>query len=277
MFGWTFPTQKDFSISRQKPLSMSAMCVCVLGAQYSSWRSNKIFSFVVWPKRLLFWRESKINRRQHWRCLLSWQVLFQRREMRISSGFCNSSEMLLWLWKVWILFVCSESFDYVTRVGEDDKNGPNTLCYLKNNCSKKSPFNQSDIEIKKCVWTTKYKRHLEMCHVQHVEIKVVFFFSTKRRALSTTVRSAEPAAMYWTLPLRTINRQSCCLAVVVHFTLQERRVATTKKSHFHSWENYSANHNQAQLNLSKKKQTSFFFWHICVDTPLVDTVNQKFI
>ena len=58
-----------------------------------------------------------------------------------------------------------------------------------------SPFNQSDIEIKNCVWTTKYKRLLEMCHAQHVEIKTVFF-STKGRAVSTTVRSAEPAATY---------------------------------------------------------------------------------
>ena len=41
---------------------------------------------------------------------MSWQVLFLQREMRISWWLCNNSEIHLWLWKVWSLVVCSQSF-----------------------------------------------------------------------------------------------------------------------------------------------------------------------
>ena len=43
-----------------------------------------------------------------------------------------------------------------------------------NNCYLMSHFNQPNIERKNCVSTTKYKRLLEMCIVQHVEMKSVF-------------------------------------------------------------------------------------------------------
>ena len=48
------PAQKDFSISRQKRLSMSVMRLCVPGAQYSFSRSNKFLFLVVWPRCLHF-------------------------------------------------------------------------------------------------------------------------------------------------------------------------------------------------------------------------------
>ena len=70
---------------------MSAMRVCVPGAQYSLWRANKFLFLVVWSGDLCFWRESKVNSRCYWRCLLSWQVLFQQTEMRISWWLCNNS------------------------------------------------------------------------------------------------------------------------------------------------------------------------------------------
>ena len=91
------------------------------------WRSNKFLFLVVWSRGLHFWSESQINSRWYWRYLLSWQVLFQQREMRISWRLCNNSEIHLWLWKVWILVVCSQSSYYVTRAREDDKNRQNTL------------------------------------------------------------------------------------------------------------------------------------------------------
>ena len=101
--------QKDFSISRQKRISMPAMRVCVPGAHYTLWRSNKFLWLVVRPRGLQFWTESKINSRCYWRCLLSWQVLFQQRETRISWRICSNSEIRLWLWKVLNLVVCSQS------------------------------------------------------------------------------------------------------------------------------------------------------------------------
>ena len=96
------------SFSWQKRISMSAMRVCVPGAQYSFWRSNKLLLLIVWPGGLHFWRESKINSRCCWRCVLSWQVLFQQREIRFSWQLCNNSELLLWLWKIWSLVICSQ-------------------------------------------------------------------------------------------------------------------------------------------------------------------------
>ena len=64
---------------------------------------------------------------------MTWQVLFQQREMRISWRLCNNSKIHFWLWKVWSLVVCSQSSFYVTGARKDDENGQNTL-FL---CSKK--------------------------------------------------------------------------------------------------------------------------------------------
>ena len=119
--------KKGFSITRQNRLSMPAMSVCVSGAQYSFSRWDKFLFLVAWSRGLLFWRDSKINSRCYWRCVLSRQVLFQQREMRISWRLCNNFVIHLWLWKVWGLVVCSQSSFYVTRARKDDKNVQNTL------------------------------------------------------------------------------------------------------------------------------------------------------
>ena len=78
--------------------------------------------FVAWSRGLHFWREPKISSRCYWRSLLSWQVLFQQREIRIYWWLCSNSEILLCLWKVWSLVVCSQSSFCVTRARKDDKN-----------------------------------------------------------------------------------------------------------------------------------------------------------
>ena len=58
----------------------------------------------------------------------------------------------------------------------------------------KSRFNQPNIERKNCEWTT--SKLLEMCIVQHVEIKDVFTFQPIKRLISTTVKSEKPAATF---------------------------------------------------------------------------------
>ena len=79
-----------------------------------------------------------------------------------------------------------------------------------------------------------------MCIVQHVERKSVFTFQPKKRLVSTTVKSANPAATFLIFLLRTKNRQLCCLALTVHIVLQKRRVATTKQKNFLLfWRNFS--------------------------------------
>ena len=57
-------------------------------------------------------------------------------------------------------------------------------------------FSQPNMERKNCAWTTKYERLLEMCIVQHVEMKSVFIFQPIKRLVSTTVKSAKPAATF---------------------------------------------------------------------------------
>ena len=59
-----------------------------------------------------------------------------------------------------------------------------------------SHFSQPNIERKNCVWTTKYESLLEMCIVQHVEMKNVLTFQRIKRRVSTTVKSAMPAATF---------------------------------------------------------------------------------
>ena len=59
-----------------------------------------------------------------------------------------------------------------------------------------SHLNQPNIEKRICVWITKYKRYLEKCIVQHVEMKSVFTFQPKKRPVPTTVKSAKPAARF---------------------------------------------------------------------------------
>ena len=140
-------------------------------------------------------------------------------------------------------------------------------CYATNNFSLKSHFNQWNKGRKKCVWSTKYKRQLEICIVQHLEMKSVFTLQPIKPLVSTTVKSAKPAAAIWVFLLRTKNSQLCCLAVMVYIALQERRmVVTKKKSPLHFWQNFATNHNRARPNLSQKGKNHSFYG-IFLSTP----------
>ena len=59
-----------------------------------------------------------------------------------------------------------------------------------------SHFSQPSTERKNCLWTTKFKRLLEMCIVQHVEMKSVFTLQPINCLVSTTVESAKAAATF---------------------------------------------------------------------------------
>ena len=71
------------------------------------WRSDDFLFLVAWSRGLRFWREPKINSRCFWRFGLSWYVMFQQREMRVSWRLCNNTEIHLWCWEVWRLVLCS--------------------------------------------------------------------------------------------------------------------------------------------------------------------------
>ena len=56
----------------------------------------------------------------------------------------------------------------------------------------------------------------------------------------------------------------------------KRRVVTTKAKNNHRfWRFLSAKYNEGHPILSQKRQKSFHLRHSHVDTPIVDTVNQK--
>ena len=144
-------------------------------------------------------------------------------------------------------------------------------CYTTSNCSMKSHFNQPKIERKNCVWTT--SRLSEMCIFQHVEMKSVFTFQPIKRLVSTTTKSAKPDATFWIFFLVTKNRQLCCLAVMEHIVLQERRVAITK-NHLRFWINFSTNHNQAHPNLNHEKTNQVQLWNKRIRFLLVDDLSN---
>ena len=149
--------------------------------------------------------------------------------------------------------------------------------YPTNNYYLMSHFSQPNIERKNYVWTTKYGRLSEMCFVQHVEMKCVFTFPPMK-LVSTTVKSAKPAATFWIFLSRTKNRQLCCLAVTVHIVLQKRRVAATKKkNHLHFWRNFSANRNQTHPNLNQKRLKWVQIWNKRIRFLLVDDLSNIFI
>ena len=140
-----------------------------------------------------------------------------------------------------------------------------------------SHFNQPNWERKNCASTTKCKRLLEMCIVQHVEMKSVFTPQPIKWLVSMTVKRAKPAVTFRIFLLRTKNRQICCLAVTVHIALQERWVATTKKkNHLNFWRSFSANHNQAHSNLNQKRLIWAQIWNKLVRFLLVDDLSNIF-
>ena len=133
-----------------------------------------------------------------------------------------------------------------------------------------SRFNQPNRERKNCVWTTKYKRLSEMCIVQHVEKKGVLTFQPKKRLVSKTVKSANPAVVFWIFLLRSKNRQFCCLTVMEHIVLQERRVAATTKENLFFWRIFSVNHSHPH----KKRQNWVQIWKKLVRFLLVDDLSH---
>ena len=124
-------------------------------------------------------------------------------------------------------------------------------------------FNQPNMGRINCVWTTNYKRLLEIKNVQHVEMKSVFTLQPIKRLRSMTVKIENRSATFWIFILRAKNLQLCCLTVTVHIVLQERRVATKKKkNHLHFWGNLSANQIQAHRNLNQKSRRNSIYGKI---------------
>ena len=134
-------------------------------------------------------------------------------------------------WGAW-LFVHSVSFSLQEHVKTTQTDKTRFLrikkwtCSPTNNWSLMSLSKQPIIGRKNCGWTTQYKRLFEMCIVQHIEMKSVFTMKPIKYLVSTTVKSARPAGTFWKCLLRIKNQQLCCVAVMIHIILQEKRMAT---------------------------------------------------
>ena len=81
-------------------------CASVCQVRNIPFKNQRNSFFLSLGQRVYIFGESKISSRCYWRCLLSWQVLFQQREMQIYWRLCNNSEIHFWLWKLWSLVVC---------------------------------------------------------------------------------------------------------------------------------------------------------------------------
>ena len=117
-------TKRFFNLSAEAIINVRKAPLCGRCAIFF-WKIKKFIFLVVWSRGLRFWKECKINSRCNWRCVMSWQVLFQQREMRIFWRLCKKSEIYLWLWKVWSLVVCSQRSFFITRARKEDKTEKN--------------------------------------------------------------------------------------------------------------------------------------------------------
>ena len=150
--------------------------------------------------------------------------------------------------------------------------------YPTNHFHLMSHFNQPNIERKNCVWTTKYEKLSETCIVQRVEMKSLFTFQPIKRLVSTTVKSAKPAATFWIFFLRTKNRQWCCLAVTVHIVLEEGRVAITKKKNHIHFEEFSPPTTTKHIRTWTKKKLKWVqIWNKRIRFLLADDLSDIFI
>ena len=119
-------TKRLLNLSAEAVINVHNARLCARCAKFFL-KIKQIHFFVVWSGAPGLWRESKINSRCYWKCLLSCKVLFQQRKMRFFWRLCNKSQIPLWLWKVWNLVSCSQSPFYVTGTCKDNKNGQSTL------------------------------------------------------------------------------------------------------------------------------------------------------
>ena len=165
------------------------MRVCVPGAQYSFWGSNKFLFLVVWPRGLHFLREPK-------------SVQDVIGDVYCPGKFCSNREKCeslgVYVTTPRSIFACRKcgAWLFVHKVPLMSQGHVKTTItdksrlffvkkrwtwYPTNNYYLKSHFNLPNIERKFCVWTTKYERLSEMCVVRHVETKSLFLLQPIKR------------------------------------------------------------------------------------------------
>ena len=216
------------------------MRVCVPCPQNSFWLSNKFLFLAAWPSGLLFEESPKSIQDFIGNGYCPGEKCFNREKCESLDGFLLTPRSIYGCGRygAWLFVhkVCFTLHEHISTTKIDKTRSfivNNWTCYPTIICSKMNQFIQPNIKRKYCVWRTKYNRLLEVCIVQHVELKRVFRLQTLKRRVSTTLKSTEPAATFWKFLWRTKSCQLFCLVAMAHIALSKRRVVTTKlENHF---------------------------------------------
>ena len=235
-------------------------------------QTNSFFCHLA--KGLLFWIESIIKSRWYWRCVMSWQVFCQQREVGISWRLCNNSEIHLWLWKLCGLAGCSQSSFHVTRERKGDKKRQNTIFLYQGKMKllpDKQLFNNVPFQSSK-------DRKKELC----VDNKVQ---ETIGDVYCPICRNEE---CVYILPNKTSNFydckkcKSCCHVLNNPFTGRKPRISLIASDGTHCFARKASRDYEKEKpspllkkslrqhpNLNQSRQKLFHLWHNRVDNPLV--------
>ena len=204
---------------------------------------------------------------------MSWQVLFQQSELRISWWLCNNSEIHLWLCKVWSLVVCSQNSFYVTGARKDNKNRQNTLLFL-NSLPDNQLFNivpiQSTIYRKKKLFVdNKVQNTTGDLYPPTCRNGKCVYVSTNKTSSFYDCEKCKVCCHVLKFPLWTKCRLYCGLVVIVHKIFRKRQVASTKKRTHLLFEEIPPPITIKQTRTKAKKWKSFSIHDIIVLTPLL--------
>ena len=181
---------------------MSAMWVCMPGAQCSFRRTNNFLFLSVGEEVYVLEEKPKSIRDVIGDVYCPGKYCFNRDKCESIGGYVTTPRSIYgcgkcgaWLSVHKVPFTLQEHVK-TTKTDRTRFFFVKKRCYPTNNYCLMSHFNQPNLEEKKknCECTTKYQRILEMCIVRHVETKSVFTFQPIKRQVSTTAKSAKPAA-----------------------------------------------------------------------------------
>ena len=193
---------------------MPAMRICLPGAEYSFWGSKEFLFLSLGAVVYNFEESSKSIQDVIGDVYCPGEYCLNKEKCKSIGGYVATprSDYGCDNCAAW-LFVHKDPFTLQEHVKTAQKDKTcfffakkRRTWYPTNNCYLMFHFNQTNIERKNWVWTTKYERLSEMCDVTHVEMKSVFTFQPIKRLVSTTVKNAKTDATFWIFLLRTKNR-----------------------------------------------------------------------
>ena len=275
-------TERLFNLSAEAIINVHNVPLCARCAIVFL-KIKQIPFFVVWSRGLRFWIESKTNSRWYRRYVLFGNYCFDREKCEFLDSYVTTPRSIsdcgkcgAWLFVHKIPFMLHEH----VKTAKTDKNTI-FLCGKKINLVPRKqmllsvPFQSTRKRKKELCVDNKLQKTIGDVYCPTCGIEKWVFVSNNEKTKFYDWKKCKAGCQVLKNTFKDQKWQLCCLKLMVHIDLQEKRVKTKKKkSHLHFWKKSSANHNQAHPNLNQKKQKLFHLWHNRVDTPLVDTVNR---